>query len=190
MARKLSWLDRIYPISRTVANSARSHYDRRDLERLFELQPRSAQLLMSALPTVPVGRALLVESEALSNFLNQLNEADDPAQEFARLREGKGTTVRRKLRTLVLKEVDTTIATLPSSLQLTPGELHITFQTAEELAEAMMHLAAVLKYQLEEFMNLYEPPKPLNEQEQARRTEELTDMEYFRNWGSTQTPTK
>jgi hypothetical protein len=166
-------------------NSARSHYDRRDLERLFELQPRSAQILMSALPTVPVGRAFLVEREALTSFLKQLNEAEDAAQEFARLREGKGTTVRRKLRSLVLKEVDTTIATLPSSLQLAPGELRVTFQTVEELAEAMMHLAAVLKYQLEEFMNLYEPPKPVDQEEQTRRAEELADMEYFRNWGRT-----
>ncbi len=38
MPRTLSWLDRIVPISRTVQESARSHYDRKDIERLFELQ--------------------------------------------------------------------------------------------------------------------------------------------------------
>ena len=42
MARSLSWLDRIVPISRTVRESARSHYDRQGLQRLFELQPRGA----------------------------------------------------------------------------------------------------------------------------------------------------
>ena len=45
MPRTLSWLDRIVPISRTVRDSARSHYDRKDIERLFELQPRAAQQL-------------------------------------------------------------------------------------------------------------------------------------------------
>ena len=61
MGRRLSWLDRLYPISRSVAGSARSHYDRKDLQQLFEIQPRSAQNLMAALPTVPIGRAHLVE---------------------------------------------------------------------------------------------------------------------------------
>ncbi len=73
MPRTLSWLDRIVPISRTVQESARSHYDRKDIERLFELQPRAAQQLMAALPSVPVGRARLVEREALSLSLSTEN---------------------------------------------------------------------------------------------------------------------
>ena len=39
MPRPLSWLPRLHVIRRTVANSVRSHYDRRELETLFELQP-------------------------------------------------------------------------------------------------------------------------------------------------------
>ena len=38
MPRTFSWLDRLHLIARAVANSARSHYDRRDLERLFEVR--------------------------------------------------------------------------------------------------------------------------------------------------------
>jgi hypothetical protein len=83
MGRRLSWLDRLHPIARAVLNSARSHYDRRDLEQLFELQPRSAQILMAALPTVPVGRARLIEREALYGFLIRLEASDDPARTFA-----------------------------------------------------------------------------------------------------------
>ena len=121
MGRRLSWLDRLYPISRTVAGSARSHYDRKDLQQLFEIQPRSAQNLMAALPTVPIGRARLVERETLSNFLQQLQQADDPAQAYGEIREGKGkTTVRRKLRTLVLQDVDSDIDTLPGVHSLVP----------------------------------------------------------------------
>jgi hypothetical protein len=37
MPRPLSWLPRLHEIDRSVANSVRSHYDRRDIERLFEL---------------------------------------------------------------------------------------------------------------------------------------------------------
>ena len=183
MGRRLSWLDRLYPISRTVAASARSHYDRKDLQQIFEIQPRSAQNLMAALPTVPIGRARLIERETLSNFLQRLREADDPAQAFAEIREGKGRTVRRKLRTLVLQDVQTDIDTLPASLQLAPGELHVTFRTVDQLAESLMHLAVVLDKQLNEFITRYEPPSEPSPDEQAEREAERADAEYFRNWG-------
>lgn len=98
MPRSLSWLDRIVPILRTVQESARSHYDRKELQRLFELQPRSAQQLMAALPSISIGRAHLVEREALSDFLRRLNESENPAKTLALMRAGGGKTVRRKLR--------------------------------------------------------------------------------------------
>ena len=183
MGRRLSWLDRLYPISRTVAGSARSHYDSKDLQQLFEIQPRSAQNLMAALPTVPIGRARLVEREILCNFLEQLQQADDPAQAFAEIREGKGRTVRRKLRTLVLQDVQTDIKTLPASLQLSPGELHVTFKTVDQLAEALMHLAVVLDKQLDEFISRYEPPSEPSPEELAEQEADRADAEYFRNWG-------
>jgi hypothetical protein len=183
MGRRLSWLDRLYPISRTVAGSARSHYDSKDLQQLFEIQPRSAQNLMAALPTVPIGRARLVERETLGNFLEQLQQADDPAQAFAEIREGKGRSVRRKLRTLVLQDVQTDIETLPASIQLSPGELYVTFKTVDQLAEALMHLAVVLDKQLDEFITRYEPPPEPSSDEQGEREAERADAEYFRNWG-------
>lgn len=49
MARSFSWLDHIVPIARTVQESARSHYDRKELQRPFELQARAAQQLVAAL---------------------------------------------------------------------------------------------------------------------------------------------
>ena len=60
MPRPISWLPRLHEIRRSVFNSVRSHYDRNDLERVFEVQPRSAQLLLELLPTVRLGRSLLV----------------------------------------------------------------------------------------------------------------------------------
>jgi hypothetical protein len=104
MPRTLSSLDRIVPISRTVQESARSHYDRKELQRLFELQPRAAQQLMAALPNISVGRARLVEREALSDFLRQLNDSENPAATFARMRAEGGKVVRRKLREFSLQD--------------------------------------------------------------------------------------
>ncbi len=183
MARSLSWLDRLHPIARAVTNSARSHYDRRDLQQLFELQPRSAQQLMAALPGISVGRARLVEREALSRFLEQLQQADDPARFYANLRAGEGTTVRRKLRGLVLRDVDADIETLGSRLELSPGELRVRFTTVEELAEAMLHLAAVLDKQLDEFAARYEPAAAPTPHELAERDAEQADAEFLRRFG-------
>ena len=132
---------------------------------------------------MPIGRARLVERETLSNFLQQLQQADDPAQVFADIREGKGKTVRRKLRTLVLQDVDTGMDTLPGSIHLSTGELHVTFKTVDQLAEALMHLAVVLDKQLDEFITRYEPPSEPSREEEAEREAERADAEYFRNWG-------
>ncbi len=119
MPRTLSWLDRIVPISRTVQESARSHYDRKEIERLFELQPRAAQQLIAALPRVPVGRARLVEREALSDFLRRLNDSENPAETFARMRAEGGKTVRRKLREFSLQDYP---ASVDSPLESARGE--------------------------------------------------------------------
>jgi hypothetical protein len=49
MPRPISWLPRLHEIRRSVINPVRSRYDRDDLERFFEVQPRSAQLLLELL---------------------------------------------------------------------------------------------------------------------------------------------
>ena len=93
MPRTLSWLDRIVPISRTVQESARSHYDWKELQRLFELQPRAAQQLTASLPNVSVGRARLVKRETLSDFLRRLNDSENPTETWARIRTHRGRVV-------------------------------------------------------------------------------------------------
>jgi hypothetical protein len=157
MPRTISWLDRIIPISRTVKDSARSHYDRKDIERLFELQPRAAQQLMAALPSVPVGRARLVEREALSDFLSRLNDAKNPGETFARMRAEGGKTVRRKLRDFSLQDYPASADSPPRMMTIKRGELKVKFRTIEELAEAMLYLATVFSHDLEGFARLYEP---------------------------------
>ena len=61
MPRPIIWLPRLHEIRRSVANSVRSHYDRRDIEALFELHPRTAQKLVKMLPTVRIGTSHLIE---------------------------------------------------------------------------------------------------------------------------------
>jgi len=55
----ITWLPRLAEIRRSVKNSARSHYERKDIERLFELQPRAAQALVQGIwPSAKVGPEL------------------------------------------------------------------------------------------------------------------------------------
>lgn len=157
MPRTLSWLDRIVPIARTVQQSARSHYDRKELQRLFELQPRAAQQLMAALPNIVIGRARLVEREALSEFLRKLNDSENPAETFAQMRAEGGKAVQRKLRAFSLQDYPSSVDSPPRMMKIERGELRVRFQTLEELAEAMLYLATVFTQDLEGFATLYEP---------------------------------
>lgn len=157
MPRPVSWLPRLHQISRSVANSVRSHYDRRDLEHLFELQPRAAQKLLEMLPTVEIGTSRLVDREVLSSFLGRVRDADDTAGLFEEIRAEKAAVSRRKPRSLVRRDLDPIgIGSLPDSIALSRGRLEVNFRTVEELAEAMYALARVLEAEGEEFARSFE----------------------------------
>lgn len=186
MPRSLSWLDRIVPISRTVAESARSHYDRKELQRLFELQPRAAQQLMAALPNISIGRARLVEREALSDFLRRLNESENPGETFARIRAATGKAVRRQLREFSLQDYPASVDAPPRMMTIERGDLRVQFQTLEELAEAMLYLATVFTHNLDGFAARYEPA-PVRTAEDLQSKEELrSEAAFFREWERTE----
>lgn len=161
MPRPVSWLPRLHEISRSVANSVRSHYGRRDLEQLFELQPRAAQKLIEMLPTVKIGTSLLVEREALAGFLDRVRDADDVGALFDQVRAEKTAVSRKKLRTLVRRDDrPMTVASLPGSIALSRGRLEVSFASVEQLAEAMYALARVLDNDQDAFIQAYEPERP------------------------------
>lgn len=156
MPRPVSWLPRLHEIRRSVGNSVRSHYDRRDLQTLFELQPRAAQKLLELLPTVPIGTAKLVERETLAKFLDGVHEAEDVAGYLEHVRTTKVATPPKKLRALVRHDTDpATLTSLPQSVSLSRGRLEVSFRSVEQLAEAMYWLAQVIE--TEEFVREFEP---------------------------------
>jgi hypothetical protein len=158
MPRPVSWLPRLHQISRSVANSVRSHYDRRDLEHLFELQPRAAQKLLEMLPTVEIGTSRLVDREVLAGFLDRVRDADDIAGLFEKIRAEKAAVSRRKPRSLVRRDLDPIgIGSLPDSIALSRGRLEVSFRTVEELAEALYAIARVLEAEGEEFAYHFQP---------------------------------
>jgi hypothetical protein len=183
MARPVSWLPRLSALVRSVSESVRSHYASDDLERLFEIQPRSAQMLMNLLPTVRVGKSLLVEREALEGLLVRLSEADDPAAELGSIRaRGKPPAVRRKLRDLVPKDIAAGLTELPSNVVLEQGFLTVRFATVEELAASLWRLATLLDQDLEGFAQLYEPIREADSREAAEDQKERADVAFITEW--------
>jgi hypothetical protein len=174
MPRPLSWLPRLHEIDRSVANSVRSHYDRRDIERLFELQPRAAQKLLDLMPSVKIGTSRLVEREALASFLSRVREAEDTTALFARMRREKTGDSRRKPRSLVRRDLDPIgLASLPDSIGLSRGRLEVSFTTVEQLAESMLILARILEADGDRFAQEFEPEEQEPKQQDAGEIEEM-----------------
>jgi len=139
----------------------RSHYDRHDLERLFELQPRAAQKLLELLPTVPVGTSRLVEREALASFLDGVRAAEDTSKFIEQVRQNKVAASRRSLRTLVRRDAEpASLTALPEGMSLERGRLEISFRNLEQLAESLVYLARLLDGDLDGFAEAYEPEAP------------------------------
>lgn len=179
MPRTLSWLPQLQTIRRSVSNSVRSHYERKDLELLFKLQPAAAGKLLDVLPTTRVGASLLVERDALSTFLKRVAEADDVGELMREVRAERATKSRRKLRSLKRQDYGGMTA-LPSWLKLSRGRLEVDFTTADQLAEGLLQIAAVLENDLAEFVAAYEPVQPNREQDKkagAEMRELLRDLE-------------
>lgn len=160
MARPISWLPRLKDIQRSVAESVRSHYTRRDIENLFEIQPATANRLMEALPTQKVGTGLLVEREVLAKFLEDVQLSADVDAVIKSWRQRKSVPSRRALRSLVRRDLpQLAIGSLPANVTLEKGRVQVTFGTLDELVESLFILAQVLNDDLEEFSRRYEEQK-------------------------------
>jgi hypothetical protein len=173
MTRTVSWLSRLPALARRVSESVRSHYTTADLQSLFEIQPRSAQMLVKLLPTVQIGKSILVEREALAGFLSRLEAADDPVAELAAVRaQGKPPAIRRKLRELLQEDIAAGESSPPANMILERGILTVRFGTVADLAAAMVWLTRI--------MDQYEPI--LESEQSEERILELEDAAYIRNF--------
>ncbi len=179
MPRTVSWLPRLHEIRRSVANSIRSHYERGDLEKLFELQPRAAGKLLEMLPSVQVGTSLLVDREVLLGFLGRVREADDLAKLFEEIRNENAPVSRKKVHTLVRHDLSpVSLDALPPSIALSRGRLELSFATVEQLTEDLFKLAQLLTNNVEEFAETFEPkPLPKNDDATGEVRELFAELE-------------
>lgn len=192
MPRPVSWLTRLHEIRRAVASSVRSHYERKEIESLFQVQPRAAQLLLEMLPTTAIGRSRLVERQVLAEFLDRIHMADDPSAELDLIRAQGGVVSRKRLRTLVRRDVEPLrLDSLPANVEFIPGQMIVSFRTIEDLAQAMYSLARAIETDGDELAKRYEVQEVADDGSPKRSEfeamlQELSDLEATR--GSSATP--
>jgi len=194
MPRPVSWLPRLHEIRRAVASSVRSHYERKEIESLFQVQPRAAQLLLEMLPTSVIGRSRLVERQTLADFLDRIHNADDPSAELELIRGQGGKASRKKIRTLVrLDSEPLQLDSLPANIEFIPGQMIVSFRTIEELAQAMYNLARVMETDGDELARRYEVQEVADDGSPDRSEfeammQELSNLEATRRSGVTPPP--
>jgi hypothetical protein len=182
MARPISWLPRLHELRRSVADSVRSHYSSSDIERLFQLQPRQAQKIAALFPTVPVGNAQLVPRENLAQFLDRLAIADDPAEEFSKIRlEPKPQVLRKKLRLLVRRDELADIDLPPEGVRLEFGLFTAKFSNTDQLIEAGRWLALILRDHWDKVEERFVQRVDVEPEDEEARLER-EDLEYFRKF--------
>ena len=194
MPRPVSWLPRLHEIRRAVASSVRSHYERKEIESLFQVQPRAAQLLLEMLPTSVIGRSRLVERQTLADFLDRIHKADDPSAELDLIRAQGGKASRKKIRTLVrLDSEPLQLDSLPANIEFIPGQMIVSFRTIEDLAQAMYNLARVMETDGDELARRYEVQEVLDDGSPDRSgfeamMQELSSLEATRRSDATPPP--
>ena len=194
MPRPVSWLPRLHQIRRAVASSVRSHYERKEIESLFQVQPRAAQLLLEMLPTSVIGRSRLVERQTLADFLDRIHNADDPSAELDLIRGQGGKASRKKIRTLVrLDSEPLQLDSLPGNIEFIPGQMIVSFRTIEDLAQAMYNLARVMETDGDELARRYEVQEVADDGSPDRSEfeammQELSNLEATRRSGVTPPP--
>jgi hypothetical protein len=192
VARTISWLARLHEIRRTVASSVRSHYERKEIEALFQVQPRAAQLLLEMLPTTAIGRSRLVERQRLADFLDRIHRAENPAAELDLIRAQGGEVSRKKLRTLVRRDDEPMrVDSLPANIEFIPGQMIVSFRTIEDLAQTMYSLARAIETDGDELARRYEVQEVAddgspNRSEFVTMLQELHNLEA--NRGDSATP--
>lgn len=159
MPRPYSWLPRVTEIRKTVSNSVRSHFSRRELEVLFRISSSAAGRLLEMLATSPIGTAHLVSRDALEAFLEQVASAEAVPAVCDRIRAERANLTRVKARFLLPRDqLEVMIASLPDSVTIEPGQLTIRYATIEELVARLLQVSQSMQDDPVAFQARCEPP--------------------------------
>jgi hypothetical protein len=178
MARPRPWLPDVPQLIRTVERSKQSHFPRKDIQRIFAIQPRAAGKLLALFPQVEGSlNTHMVKRELLLAFLQAVRDAPDP-DVYLRGLEGRQKISRKRPRVLVMKDLleESTLATLPRGITLERGRLVVTFTSEQELGNHLAAFAGAWERERVEFFERYVPESDEDRERQAALELEREDM--------------
>ena len=154
-----AWIDRIDKIAESVTASGSPVFDRAAIEELFGVRRRRAILLMHRMRGYKAGKAMLVDRQALLNFLR-----DPLRQVFAGLEARRFSSVVETLgdarEALRLPRIPVPPPTrvqklmmdgLPEGINLKADELRICFDHPQQLLERLLALSQALANDYDNF---------------------------------------
>src|SRR5271165_5005341 len=159
MPAKAQWLLRVPEILAELSALDVPVVDRAVCERLFRLRRRRAIDLISGFGGFQAGRTFLLDRPSLVAQLEQIRDSPDFKMESRRKerlaerldairRLQAGARVAIAVQPEILRR---RLPDLPAGVGLTPGELHIRFQSSEELLSKLFALAQAIANDYEAF---------------------------------------
>ena len=150
MPAQPAWFHRLPEILEELRELEVSHLDRLAVQKLFGVKERRARQLMAGLPGLQAGNAFAAERQSLLARFESTAKGDRFQWEISR-RARLADDLERTRRQLAGRRVRITAATaplrlpdLPAGIDLSPGELRITFQDAEDLAARLFTLSQAM----------------------------------------------
>ena len=152
MPTQPTWFPRLTQILTELRTLAVPYLDRQAFERIFQVKDRRARVLMSRFAGTQIGNAWATDRQQLIEALEKIQRGEE-FQWDQRRREriasvyehAKREHPARQVQIPVTKETwNRTVASLPSGVKLGPGELHIEFASAEELAAKLFELSQAM----------------------------------------------
>jgi hypothetical protein len=167
MSRPKSWLPRLVQITEALEASDVPHYDRGDIERIFDIKPSAAKDLMKIVGVIPGG---VIQNQYVSrgNLLAYLRNSPDAQDAMAELARRKklavalrkaGDEARLRAVHLPVTSADewTRFQDLPN-VSVEPGRLTVVFTDPLDLFTQLYKFAKAAGGEWDVFVKMCDPP--------------------------------
>ena len=167
MPAQPTWFHQLDEILETLREMESSHLDRLAIQEVFGVRERRARQIMAGLPGVRAGNAAAVLRTALIARLEEVKsgrafqwEAKRRARVVEELDRTRRHITARRVRIAAPSDVrERRLENVSTDITLRPGELHIKFYGAEDLAAKMFELSQAMTNDWPAFVRAVEGPR-------------------------------
>ena len=158
MPAQPTWFPRLSEILAELRALEKAPYiDRQAFEKLFGIRDRRARVLMSRFAGTQIGNAWAVDRRHLIQALERIQRGEDFQYEHRRRQrvanayeEAKREHPARQVQIPVTREsLGRTLPSLPSGIELGPGELRLRFSSFEDFLTKLFELGQAVQNDFE-----------------------------------------